>query len=204
MHNAQSTENVNISNGTLPAGNYTIAQKTTLLIPYDAAFTVPTTQPNTLASYTALSLYRKLKLADGANICSSGGGQITFTKAPTATTTTYQATQDGTTISYASVPCIAAWLQNADGTHVETAGTAANTTYYYYRGAWTTTIPTTMPGDVNGDGVFDQADIDAVALAIVGKRGEVENFDEEVADVDNDGYITIIDLTLLVNQLKGR
>ena len=139
--------------------------------------------------------------ASGANICSTGGGQITFSTAPTATTTTYQYENNS---SFASISCVAPWLKNADESYVQTAGTAANTTYYYYRGAWTTTIPTTMPGDVNGDGVFDQADIDAVALAIVGRRGEVENFDEEVADVDNDGYITIIDLTQLVNQLKGR
>ncbi len=141
----------------------------------------------------------------GANICSSGGGQITFTAAPTATATTYQATQSGTDVSYVSVSCVAAWLQNADGTHVATSGTAANTTYYYYRGVWSTTMPTTLEGDVTGNGVLTDADIDALARILCGftsgedEDGNQVDYDLEAADIDGENGVTIADLTKLVN-----
>lgn len=141
---------------------------------------------------------------NGANICSSGAGQIVFSTAPTASTTTYQAVQDGTSVTYASIPCVAAWLQNADGTHVATAGTAANTTYYYYRGAWTTTMPTTVEGDVDGDDELTNSDVDAIANIIVGKDPDKTLYNHDVADMDGNGSVNLIDLTLLVNLLKGK
>ena len=154
---------------------------------------------------------------NGANICSSGAGKIVFSAVPTASATTYQVLGSGATatnyetsllgkytVYCTAIPVQAPWLQNADGTHVETAGTATGTTYYYYRGAWTTTMPTTVDGDVDGDGKFTTSDVDAIANIIVGKDPDKTLYNHDVADMDGNGSVNLIDLTLLVNLLKGK
>ena len=62
-----------VNDGILPAGNYTIPAGITLLIPFDAADTVHTTEPGFAGdAYTKPTAYRTLTMASGANITVSG------------------------------------------------------------------------------------------------------------------------------------
>ena len=61
---------------TVPAGNYTIPSGVTLLVPFDDANTVYTTEPETINSHSTPSPYRILTLADGVNITVASGGVI--------------------------------------------------------------------------------------------------------------------------------
>lgn len=63
--------------GTLASGDYVIPNGVTLLVPYDAAYTLKTTDPgHAYASPTTPSAYRTLTLADGAHITVNNGGAI--------------------------------------------------------------------------------------------------------------------------------
>ena len=69
-----------VSDGTLPAGNYTINKNITLLLPYSTTNN-KMTEPNIVhvtaaGSAPALSVYRKLTLAPGANITVNSGSSI--------------------------------------------------------------------------------------------------------------------------------
>lgn len=65
------------SNGTVSAGNYTIPIGVTLLLPYDDAYTVKTTDPShPLAAPGTPSVYRKLTLASGVHITVQNGAAI--------------------------------------------------------------------------------------------------------------------------------
>ncbi len=69
-----------VSDGTLPAGNYTINKNITLLLPYSTT-NAKMTEPNIVhvtaaGSAPALSAYRKLSLAPGANITVASGASI--------------------------------------------------------------------------------------------------------------------------------
>ena len=62
---------------TVPAGNYTIPSVAALVIPYDFDCTIKTDDPeHPYTSPTAPSVYRKLILANGANITVNSGGYI--------------------------------------------------------------------------------------------------------------------------------
>ena len=62
-----------VSDGTLPAGNYTISDGVTLLIPFDDAGTMYTTASATTGNtYTPPSCFRMLTMADGASITVDG------------------------------------------------------------------------------------------------------------------------------------
>jgi hypothetical protein len=66
-----------IGNGTLPAGDYTIPNGVTLLIPYDDGYTLVTDTPNVIyGSHTTPSAFRLLTMANGANITVANGGAI--------------------------------------------------------------------------------------------------------------------------------
>ena len=72
-----------ISNGTLPAGSYTIPSDKTLLIPFDEAQTVYTTTPGmttkddgTPAAHVTPSAFRTLTMASGANLIVASGGSL--------------------------------------------------------------------------------------------------------------------------------
>ena len=72
-----------LSNGTLPAGEYTIPSGKTLVIPFDEAQTVFTTAPSmTLgsdgkpAAHVNPSAFRTLTMASGANITVASGGAL--------------------------------------------------------------------------------------------------------------------------------
>ena len=60
------------SNGTVPAGNYTIPAGVTLLIPRDDAHSASGANPAITTSATTPSAYRTLTLADGVNITVNG------------------------------------------------------------------------------------------------------------------------------------
>ena len=60
------------NNGTLPAGNYTIPAGVTLLIPFDATNTTPTTPPRVTDNYETPTIYRTLTMASGAHITVNG------------------------------------------------------------------------------------------------------------------------------------
>ena len=66
-----------VTDGVLPAGNYTIPSGITLLIPFDAAGTVYTTTPAVVyGSHTTPSAFRTLTMASGASITVQSGGAI--------------------------------------------------------------------------------------------------------------------------------
>lgn len=71
----------------------------------------------------------------GANICSSGKGELRMNTVSSGKT--YQATQEGTSVSYKTISTVSAVLQNADGSTV--TDTSAKT-YYYHPGCgvWST------------------------------------------------------------------
>lgn len=76
----------------------------------------------------------------GADICSTGYGQLKFSAAPSASTTTYQVSGLSDEVE---IKATAPQLHNADKNYVATSGASANTTYYYDPnvGAWATTEP---------------------------------------------------------------
>ena len=62
-----------MNNATLPAGNYTIPAGVTLLIPFDDAHTLYTTEPVAEnISYAVPTVYRTMTMASGANITVNG------------------------------------------------------------------------------------------------------------------------------------
>lgn len=68
-----------VGDGTLPAGDYAIPSGKTLLIPYNEAHTVCTTEPVYHAkdsSATSSKAYKTLTMASGANITVQSGGAI--------------------------------------------------------------------------------------------------------------------------------
>lgn len=71
--------------------------------------------------------------ASGANICSSEGtGKYVQQSKPGTESTTHQATQKGSDITYVSIPITAAQLKNAaDGSYTSTAGSKAGDTFTY-------------------------------------------------------------------------
>lgn len=62
-----------VSDGTLPAGHYTISKGNTLLIPYDDDYTVKTTKAEVTQTWAAPKVFRTLTLASGADITVAGG-----------------------------------------------------------------------------------------------------------------------------------
>ena len=68
----------------------------------------------------------------GANICSSeGSGKFVQQSKPGTESTTHQATQKGSDITYASIPITPAKLLNADGSYTETAKASVGQTIPY-------------------------------------------------------------------------
>ena len=68
----------------------------------------------------------------GAEVISSEGtGEILYISAAPENGTTYQATQDNTTMNFIAIDVTAARLQNENGTYFETADNSANTTFTY-------------------------------------------------------------------------
>ncbi len=66
-----------VGDGTVAAGNYTIPNGVTLLVPYDVDYTLKTTDPgHAYSAPTAPKVYKKLTLASDVNITVEGGGAI--------------------------------------------------------------------------------------------------------------------------------
>ena len=82
---ASSKTVVLMNNATLPEGNYTVPASVTLLIPYNDANTLCTTKPNIATadgfeSLAAISAYRTLTMATGANITVNGAISVSGTQ----------------------------------------------------------------------------------------------------------------------------
>lgn len=90
----------------------------------------------------------------GANICSSEGmGRYIQQAAPGTTTTTYQYTQNGSSVSKVKISVTAAKLRNADDSYVTTSEAAAGDTYSYKTDKWVKdgdTTEVTITFDANG------------------------------------------------------
>ncbi len=63
-----------------------------------------------------------------------------------------------------------------------------------------TNVTTSVPGDVNGDGLVTQADVDLVS-GVLGMRYGDPGFDAR-ADLDGDGIVTFADLGLVLSSLR--
>ncbi len=86
---------VPVFDGVLPAGDYTIPEGVTLLIPFDDANTCYTTSPGKTDTRTPPSLYRTLTMASGANITVANGGAISVSAQQYATSTQVTAVVNG-------------------------------------------------------------------------------------------------------------
>ena len=153
----------------------------------------------------------------GSNICSTGGGKITFSAAPTASATTYQVLNDGSastnyksyysfvlksyTVYITAIPVQAPWLQNADGTHVATAGVSAGTTYYYYDGRWNTSASPWAIGDVNHSTTVSLADVPTLIEVLLGHRS-ADSYG--TANVNNDTELNKDDVDALVDVILNK
>lgn len=72
----------------------------------------------------------------GANICSSeGGGRFVLQNEPDNKSTTHQATQKGSDVSYDDIPITPAQLKNKDNSYTPTAGSKAGDTFTYCTGS---------------------------------------------------------------------
>jgi hypothetical protein len=105
------------------------------------------------------------------------------------------------------------WLSQTTATQVWFAGSIGHTYAFYsiaqdYAGNQenpksaaeaTTQVPAQMPGDVNGDGKIDCADI-AIVKASFGKRTGQSGFDPR-ADVNGDGVVDVRDLAIVSQKL---
>ena len=57
-----------------------------------------------------------------------------------------------------------------------------------------------VPGDVNGDGTVDKADIAEIKNYIMGRPSDM--FNKDAADMNNDGVINVADIVEIVNNIK--
>ena len=94
----------------------------------------------------------------GANICSSEGtGKYVQQSKPGTESTTHQATQKGSDITYVPIPITPAKLHNADGGYTPTAGAKAGDTFTYCKcqdcgnGTWVKDIAAIINNGTQGD-----------------------------------------------------
>lgn len=94
----------------------------------------------------------------GANICSSEGtGKYVQQSKPGTESTTHQATQKGSDITYVSIPITAAKLHNADDSYRETAKASAGDTFTYCKcqdcgnGTWVKDVAVIINNGTQGD-----------------------------------------------------
>lgn len=111
----------------------------------------------------------------GANICSSEGtGKYVQQSKPGTESTTHQATQKGSDITYVSIPITAAQLKNAaDGSYTPTAGSKAGDTFTYCK----------CQDCGNGTWVKDVAEIGAT---------KYDTLQKAVTDVKDNQYIKLL------------
>ena len=80
----------------------------------------------------------------------------------------------------------------AEYAHVD--GGASNPGYFTFKAAF-------LPGDVNGDDKVDVADVTALTNHLLGTGG---SFNEQAADVNMSGSVTITDTKIIVEYLLGK
>lgn len=141
-----------------------------------------------------------------ANICCSNGfGMIKLGHGAGDEKLTYQAKHfwidDATVTKIDSISITPAKLYNAkDGSYTETKDAVAETVYHYVHGRWQTEEMSGLLGDVDGDGDIDKDDVDTLWKKLLGMV--VESFNEDNADVDNNGKISIGDVARLIEMVK--
>ena len=59
-----------------------------------------------------------------------------------------------------------------------------------------------VAGDVNCDGMFSDLDIQALVEILLDKKVPEAQYDEQAADLDQNGTVTLSDLTALINLLN--
>ena len=69
-------------------------------------------------------------------------------------------------------------------------------------GDWVEYAGDIVYADANGDGEVTVDDVNAVCAYILGLLPDDQPFDEESADVSNDGTVDIVDLTRLIELVK--
>ncbi len=75
--------------------------------------------------------------SNGANICSTGRGNIIFNTNAVKDSITYQAFQSGSTITYDPISITPAILLNNDSSYISTAQSVPTDSYTYFCGVWT-------------------------------------------------------------------
>ena len=67
---------------------------------------------------------------------------------------------------------------------------------------WVDYFGEVVAGDANGDGEVTADDVNVVCAYILGLLPDDQPFDEESADVSNDGTVDIVDVTRLIELVK--
>lgn len=65
-------------------------------------------------------------------------------------------------------------------------------------------IPPITPGDINGDGMVDIADVNAVINVMLGKDVPIQEGNHNPADINDDGRVDISDVNMVINLMLGR
>ena len=121
-------------------GSYVYSAAQLRVVPYAAGRTYksPTSSSRTITGDAGIRVAGTLDASAGALYTTEGGAAITGDEGgivklgSVSSGSTYQATQDGTSVSYDTIAVTSAKLQNADGGYLSTS---ANT-YAYEDGAW--------------------------------------------------------------------
>jgi len=80
---------------------------------------------------------------------------------------------------------------------------AQNYEISYVKGKLTILAQDLTPGDVNGDGKVDAADIADIVNYMMGKPTSTRVFNEEAADVNDDGVVNAADVVQIANIILG-
>ena len=77
-------------------------------------------------------------------------------------------------------------------------------TYNWFYSDDFTVADSSLPGDLDGDGVVSSDDVAALVRVILGKATPSDGYDLKAADVNKDNVVTIADITALVNIALGQ
>ncbi|MBO7046847.1 MAG: hypothetical protein J6W38_10970, partial [Prevotella sp.] len=80
---------------------------------------------------------------------------------------------------------------------------AQNYDISYVKGKLTILAQDLTPGDANGDGKVDAADIADIVNYMMGKPTSTRVFNEEAADVNDDGVVNAADVVQIANIILG-
>lgn len=81
---------------------------------------------------------------------------------------------------------------------------AQNYEISYVKGKLTIQAPDLLPGDANGDGKVDAADIADIVNYMMGKPTSTGKFSENAADVNDDNVVNVADIVKIANIIMGQ